>query len=230
MREFLDRIRGPSGEAESTEFPEEAEALSTKAQELMTRHAVDAALLDAARGRSISGQVSARRVHVEYPYAEPRARLLAAVGETNGVRVIWLVDLSIATMVGLPADLAAVDLLHTSLLVQATRAMTETGRAGGRQTRSPAFRRGFLTAYAVRVGERLGQARERATAEASRSTGAELVPLLRARSQAVDDAFAAMFPETYAKAGRSYDARGWYAGLAAADDAHLGSGRAPVDR
>ena len=43
----LRRIRGLLAKAESTDFPEEAEALTAKAQELMTRHAVDAALLEA---------------------------------------------------------------------------------------------------------------------------------------------------------------------------------------
>jgi hypothetical protein len=221
----LNRIRGLLAKAESTEFPEEAEALSAKAQELMTRYAVDHALLDAEQGRSVTDLVAARRVHLDNPYPEPKARLLSAVGKANGVRVIWLEWVGMATIVGLPDDLDAVDLLFTSLLVQATRAMAATGRADGGRSRSPSFRRAFLTSYAVRIGERLTEAREHAVAEAARGTGRDLVPVLRKRDQAVDDVFARMFPETYGTEGRAYDARGWHAGRLAADSADLGTGR-----
>lgn len=221
---LLERIRALLAKAESTDFPEEAEALSAKAQELMTRHAIDVALLEA--GTAVPTiAIAARRLHVQDPYAEPKVRLLDAVGSANGVRVIWLEALGMATVVGPAADLAAVDLLFTSLLVQATRAMAATGRAGGARSRAPGFRRGFLTAYAVRIGERLSEARDRVTTE---SGGADLVPVLRGRQQAVDDAFAAMFPDSYARETRSFDARGWHAGRAAADDADLGSSRDAV--
>jgi hypothetical protein len=226
----LGRIRGLLAKAESTEFPEEAEALSAKAQELMTRHAVDAAVLDAEHGTSVTDQVVARRVHIDSPYPDAKLHLLHGVGEVNGVRVIWLDRLGIATTVGLPADLDAVDLLFTSLLVQATRAMTTIGRVRVGSTRSPAFRRAFLTSYGIRVGERLSQARENVTEEASRNSGTDLVPVLRARSEAVDDVFAQMFPDTRAMRSRGFDARGWYAGQLAADGADIGSGREQVSR
>ena len=43
----LGRVRGLLAKAESTEFPEEADALTVKAQELMAAYALDEALLDA---------------------------------------------------------------------------------------------------------------------------------------------------------------------------------------
>lgn len=43
----LGRVRGLLAKAESTSFAAEAEALSAKAQELMTRHAIERAVLDA---------------------------------------------------------------------------------------------------------------------------------------------------------------------------------------
>ncbi|WP_324274986.1 DUF2786 domain-containing protein [Blastococcus brunescens] len=227
---ILGRIRGLLAKAERTEFPEEAEALSAKAQELMTRHAVDAAVLDAEHGTSLTDQVLARRVHLDNPYPGAKVQLLDAVGRVNAVRVIWIEQLGIATMVGLPADLDAIDLLFTSLLVQATRAMTDTGRAGAGRTRSPAFRRAFLTSYGLRIGERLSAAREHVTEEVSGTRGTDLVPVLRARSEAVDDVFAQMFPRTRASTTRGLDARGWYAGQLAADNADLGSGRDAVRR
>jgi hypothetical protein len=226
----LSRVRALLAKAESTDFPDEAEALSAKAQDLMSRHAIDAAVLDAEHGTSVADQVSARRVHIDNPYPEAKVQLLNAVARANGVRVIWLEPLAIATMVGLPFDMDLVDLLFTSLLVQATRAMSDAGRAGSRQTRSPSFRRAFLLSYAIRVGERLTDVRDQVAEQESASRGAALVPVLRERSQAVDDAFARMFPDTHKVESRVHNARGWHAGRLAAETADLGSGREQVSR
>src|SRR5260370_42461587 len=63
---MLDRVRGLLANAESTEFPEEAEALTSRAQELMARHSIDDALLTAAGsgrpGQAGPGQASGRRL------------------------------------------------------------------------------------------------------------------------------------------------------------------------
>ena len=45
---LLERVRALLAKAESTSFPEEADALTAKAQELMARHAIDAAMLEGA--------------------------------------------------------------------------------------------------------------------------------------------------------------------------------------
>jgi hypothetical protein len=224
----LGRIRALLAKAESTEFPEEAETLSAKAQELMTKYAVDEAVLAAERGNSLADEVSARRVHLDNPYPEAKLRLLGAVASANQVRAIYLEPLAIATLVGLPVDLELVELMFTSLLVQATRAMAAAGRAGGPSNRSPSFRRSFLIAYAARIRERLTEGRDHATEEEAASRGAALVPIMRERQEAVDDAFERLFPETYSIQSRSLNARGWYAGRLAAENADLGSGREQV--
>lgn len=56
----LGRVRALLAKAESTEFPEEAEALSAKAQELMSRYSLHQAVLDHDRGRAPA--VSGRRL------------------------------------------------------------------------------------------------------------------------------------------------------------------------
>ncbi|CCG05635.1 DUF2786 domain-containing protein [Blastococcus saxobsidens] len=224
----LGRIRGLLAKAEGTDYPEEADALTAKAQELMTRYAVDEAVLDAERGGSLTDEVSSRRVHLENPYPEAKLRLLDAVGSANGVRVIYLESLGIATVVGLPVDLDLIDVLFTSLLVQATRALGAAGRAGGPGTRAPSFRRSFLISYAARIRERLEEARSEATQAAESSRGAALVPIMRERREAVDEVFDELFPTTHAITTRAWNARGWHAGRLAADAADLGSGRDAV--
>jgi len=225
---MMGRIRALLAKAESTEFPDEADALTAKAQELMTRYAVDSAVLEAGSGRSLADDVRARRVHMVQPYDDVKVQLLTVVARANGVRSVWHGEVGMATVVGLPVDLEMAELLFTSLLVQATRAMTETGRAGPAASRSASFRRSFLLAYATRIGERLEEARDAGTAEAEVDTGAALVPVLAARAQAVDEALAELFPDLRSVETRVSNARGWHAGRLAADHADLRPGRTEV--
>src|SRR5664279_2433525 len=221
---MLSKMRALLSKAEATTFVEEAEAFTAKAQDLMTRYAIDEALLEDSAGEA---EVVARRIHIDNPYAEAKVQLLSTVGAINRVRVVWDDHHGMASVVGMAVDLQLVEMLFTSLLVQATRALTEAGNAppaqpgyrSGRLNRSPSFRRAFLLAYATRVGERLAEAGRRAGAEAGSSHGAELVPVLARRSEAVDSAFDRLFPETRDIRAKRVDARGWQAGREAADRA-----------
>lgn len=216
---MLRKVTSLLAKAESTNFPDEAEALTAKAQELMTRHAIEAAHLDAQRGDT--PRVGGRRVGIDDPYAGARFLLLSAVAGANRCRAVWTKQWWFSTVFGDEGDLDAVELLYTSLLVQATRAMVAEPRpssatAGG--TRS--FRQSFLVAFAGRIGERLAEAAEAVTAdEATRSTA--LVPLLAARREAAEMALKAAFPETRTTRLSARNAAGWQAGMHAADRAQL---------
>jgi hypothetical protein len=225
----LRRIRGLLSKAESTEFPGEAEALTAKAQELMSRHAIDAALLEAGKTAPASTAVDVRRVHVQDPYVRAKIQLLTAVAEANGVRVVWYSTLGIANLVGAPTDLAAVELLFTSLLLQVTQALSAAERQSGRHSSVRSFRRAFLLGYAQRVGERLHAAQRRATAQVSEEHGVDLLPMLRSRQAAVEERVAELFPRTRTSRSRgSVDASGWYAGRAAAERADVGTRRSSL--
>jgi len=119
-------------------------------------------------------------------------------------------------------------MLFTSLLIQATTAMTQAGSrtdAYGR-SRTRAFRQSFLTAYASRIGERLSEATETQTAEAATEPAARnLLPVLAARDRAVEDAVAAMFPQLTERVVSVTDREGWISGRSAADLATLHDGR-----
>lgn len=223
----LTTIRALLAKAEATEFVEEADAFTAKAQDLMTRYAIDEALLvDASEGI----EVRSRRLPVDNPYAATKAQLLATVGKINRVKTIWDDHHGIATVVGLPIDLDLAELLFTSLLVQATRAMTEAGArstAGHRLDRAPAFRRAFLLSYANRIGERLNDAGVHAQQEESESRARNLLPVLARQSAAVEVEFARLFPRISSSGAKRVDVRGWQAGRAAADRAVLT--RAQVD-
>lgn len=224
----LTRVRGLLAKAESTEFEAEAEAFTAGAQALMTRHSIDRAMLDHQTAAKGDGP-GALRIGIENPYEQPKAMLLAVVAEANECRSVWSQRLGFCTVVGFAAELAAVESLFTSLLLQATAAM---GRQGARRTsrtgsRTRAFRASFLEAYACRIGERLRETAAKETERASASTGfgAALLPVLAARRQETESVFEEMFPETTTtSSSRSYDLDGWQAGTAAADLAHISWG------
>ncbi len=219
-------IRGLLAKAEATEFAEEAEAFTAKAQELMTRHAVDAAVL---AGDVPSGDVDTRRVHLADPYVRAKVQLLGAVAEANDVRLVWYQGLGIATIVGGRADLDAVELLFTSLLLQVAQGLTAAERTAGPGSSPRTFRRAFLLGYAHRIGERLQEARRRATADAAEERGLDLLPVLRSRRAAVDAAVAELFPRVRTSRSRAtVDAGGWYAGQTAAERADVAPRRSPL--
>ncbi|WP_328449810.1 DUF2786 domain-containing protein [Streptomyces sp. NBC_00386] len=221
---MLTRIRALLAKAEATGFPEEAEALSAKAQELMARHSIDEALL-AARTHA-KDTPGACRIGVEPPYETAKAVLLDAVAGANRCRAVWNDALCFSTVVGFEPDLEAVELLYTSLLVQATAAMAKAEaaqRAGGRK-RTKTFRQSFLAAYAHRIGDRLASVAE----EQVTATEGELLPVLAARDVAVTDHLDQMFPETVTTRMRGVtDEAGWHEGAAAADRAQV-RGRRPL--
>ncbi|MEU1476234.1 DUF2786 domain-containing protein [Streptomyces sp. NPDC005760] len=214
---MLGRIRALLAKAEATGFPEEAEALTAKAQELMARHSVDEALLDArAPAKDTPG---ACRIGVEPPYEQAKAVLLDAVATANHCRAVWNEPFAFSTVVGFEGDLAAVELLYTSLLVQAQSAMAKAEaaqRAGGRK-RTKTFRQSFLAAYAHRVGDRLCAAAEAPVTD-------DLLPVLASREVAVTDRMERMFPQTITTRLRGVsDEAGWTEGARAADRAQVGN-------
>ncbi|SDF47489.1 Protein of unknown function [Blastococcus fimeti] len=219
-------IRGLLAKAEATEFAEEAETLTAKAQELMTRHAVDAAVL---QGDRPAGDVETRRVHVADPYIRAKVQLLGAVAEANDVRLVWYQGLGIATIIGGRADLDAVELLFTSLLLQVAQGLAAAERTAGPSSSPRAFRRAFVLGYAHRIGERLQDARRRATAAAAAEREMDLLPVLRSRREAVDSAVAQLFPKLRTSRSRaSVDSGGWFAGRSAAERADVGPRRSPL--
>lgn len=212
----LTKIRALLAKAESTDFVAEADAFTAKAQDLMTRHSIDEALLADEAGDSFG--VTGSKVLIHHPYGLEKASLLHVISAANRVKAIWNDFASCVTLVGVPTDLAQVEMLFTSTLVQATRAMTQAGEHSAGRDRSSSFRKAFLSAYAVRIGERLAETAEQTTA----TYGSALVPVLERQAEAVTEEFERLFPHVTSGSRRTrFDARGWDAGTRAADEAIL---------
>lgn len=214
----LGRVRALLAKAEATKFPEEAEALSAKAQELMSRYSLHQAVADHDRGRA--PVAAARRIWIESPYAGAKALLMHAVATANRCRAVWTEEFGFVTVVGSETDLDLVELLTTSLLVQANRAMLAAGRQAGSRgsTRTRSFRQSFLVAYATRIGERLDTTNASVTAEVENR---RLLPVLAAHSRAADELTNRLFPSMVHRRISASNGAGWGAGRAAADLALL---------
>lgn len=218
---MLDRIRKLLMKAEATEFEAEAATFTAKAQELMTRHAIDEAAVRPTEAHDGPRMV---RLPLDPPYADAKSVLLATVAKANRCRAVYLKGIEMSSMVGHAEDLAVVELLYTSLLVQAQNALAEAGRGqAGRRTRSQRFRSSFFLAYAGRIGERLDAVNEQVAADSCDSSA---LPVLRAREseveEFVDDHYGGRLTAGSVRGG--YDGAGLAYGREAADRAKLDSG------
>lgn len=224
---MLERVRALLAKAESTTFEEEAQALTAKAQELMTKYAIDRAVL-AAHAEGVSGDdlvagVRTRRLSVDDPYASAKYLLLQQIAEANGCRALWQQSAGTATVMGFDTEVDFVELLYTSLLVQATNAMIAAGpqRDASGRSRTRSFRQSFLIAYGGRIGQRLLVAVADTVDEATQTVGPSLLPVLASRRDAVDQAVDQAFPEVRTRRVSVANGAGFRAGIIAADQAEL---------
>jgi hypothetical protein len=223
---MLVRIRALLAKAESTSFEAEAIAFTAKAQELMTRHAIDASLLQSGAGK-IDEQPVMIRLPIDAPYADAKSFLLQTVAEVGRCRAVFIGQVAMSSVVGFVSDLSAVELLFTSLLVQAQTALADAAKRAraGTRTRSQSYRSAFLLAYTDRIGDRLREINEEVFAEVEAEQGPAFLPVLRSRSATVDDYLTERFGElTSSRVRGGYDAAGWAGGRTAADNAQLNFG------
>ena len=179
----LRRIRALLDKAESTEFPAEAESLVEKAQELMSKYAIDEAMLAKAQGRAID-KLTEVDVLVENPYAHAKSGLLTVVAKHNDVTPIstWksrghsrldAEGYRVTTrgmkisLLGFASDVERVQALYASLLIQMTRAMLAGEKARKyKDSRGKTWRNSFLHGYANAISSKLWTARATAKAQA----------------------------------------------------------------
>jgi hypothetical protein len=166
---LLARVRKLLAKAEDPACtPAEAEAFTAKATELIAKYGVDQALLHP----GTPDPVGDRMVTIVPPYARDKAALLAAVAMSLRCRVVHLERRGTARshLFGHAADLERVELLFTSLLVQAAHGLAAAAVPCGEHP--AAFRRSWLVGYTEAIRARLQESERSAVASAP---GAELV-------------------------------------------------------
>jgi len=227
---MLEKIRKLLAKAEDPGCtPAEAAALNDKAAELIAKYGVDHALLAAAEPER--DPVGDRVVAVPPPYALDKIGLLATIAGALRCRSVkrGLLDGRRATpavhLFGCASDLERVELLFTSLLVQAAYGMAATPVP---PRESPAaFRRSWLAGFTYAVGERLRQAEQRATqhADAAPTSGPSVALVLADRWDRVDQRLSEVYPGLRRASPRRLRGSGGRHGYAAGQQVDLGGTR-----
>jgi hypothetical protein len=222
-RDYMAIVMGLLAKAESTNHPDEADAFLAKAQELMSRHAIDEAML-AAAGPKERASVETLSIVCEAPYATAKTTLLHVIAKVNDCRAITVTKGADQTMqlFGYDADLAHVQALYVHLSMQATRSVLAD------PVRTRRYRHAFLVAFAGRIGERLEAARRRAQADYEQEhaqAGGSVGLVLADRRSEVDHIFDMAFPHARNRRVSVSSRTGLDAGRRAGDRADLGGRR-----
>jgi hypothetical protein len=218
--DWIRRIEGLLAKAASTDFPAEAEALVVKAQALMSRHAIDEAMLEASKGNA---RVVTDLIDIEPPYAGPKSSLLGGIARANGCRVV-IVEARDGrrrcAVVGHQGDLERARVLFASLTLQGIRAMLRAPVPPWDGPRR--FRHAFLLGFAQQITRRLNEAARAVHLETVGSSSVSLV--LRSRSEEVDAAVQSQFSRLRPVRMHATSRAGAHDGRQAADAADLGRG------
>jgi hypothetical protein len=214
------RIQALLAKAESTQFEHEAEAFYAKAEELMTKHAVERWQLAQA------GNVVEEPVHAIVQYSATDANLpgkrviLSAAALAAGVEVVLCPTtkkVQHAYLIGYRTDVEFAELLYNSLVLQCMRFATPDVR------RSKRLLTDFMLGFGTRVYNRV---KEQRTTESSGETSTALALVDRSDKvkAAVDDLFAGR-TKTVKPAKREQDFAAQRAGVAAGNRADISGGR-----
>jgi len=228
---MLDKVRKLLAKAEDPACtPAEAEAFTVKAAALIAKYGVDRALLAAAD--PTSDRVGDRVLDMPAPYAIDKCGLLAGVAGELRCQCVRRVSRAgghkafAVHLFGYASDLERVELLFTSLLVQASQALAVT-RPPARENVG-AYRRSFLAGFTHAIVLRLREAETRAAAAAdpSPAAGGRSVALVLAdRSGLVAREMAATYPRLRFEGPRRLAGSGRGHGYAAGQSADLGGTR-----
>src|SRR3954447_6243861 len=165
----LERIRKLLAKAEDPAVTEaEAEAYNRKAAELVARYGIDQAMLAAA---GAGDEIGTLKIPISDPYSRDKASLLTSVAYPLRCRTLLHrlgQRVESVTVCGCRSDMGRVELLFTSLLLQAGTQLTRVRPGGLFPGESlAAYRRTWLHGFARAVHERLSHAEQEAVRTAA---------------------------------------------------------------
>jgi Protein of unknown function (DUF2786) len=227
--DLLDRVRKLLAKAEDEGCtPEEAEALTAKAAELMARYGIDRALLGALRPET--DRPADRKFRFEAPWADVKAHLLAALATALRCQCVQTQtdDGPRLHVFGYSSDLERAEILFTSLLVQMARALAKQAvPAYGNSAK--AWRRSWMLGYCAAVVARVRAAEEDAVAAAgagdpAADAGSSAAVVLADRSLTVRLQVSAAYPRLKKKRV-TYSGSGYGDGYREGQKADIGGGK-----
>ncbi len=234
---MLERVRRLLSKAEGATTEAERDAYNSKAAELIARYGIEEALL-AAQQPGLQ-HAADREVALDPPYARDKGSLLAAVASPLRVRAVLRTGRHGMTttltmhLFGMSADLERVDVLYTSLLVQAAHGLAVV-RPRDAYESVAAYRRSWMIGFAYAIQQRLIAAEEAMCAEAeagrvgshhSGAAGPAVSLVLADRDAIVDRVVAEAYPRLRTARSRLLSGSGSAEGAAAGRRADLGGPR-----
>ena len=224
----LDRVRKLLAKAEDPAVTEaEAELYTKKAAELVARYGIDQAMLAASGAET--DEIGTLKIAMDNPYSQEKAHLLTCVAYPLRCRTVLhkarrqVIDA--VTVFGYKSDLGRVELLFTSLLLQAgtqlARVRPENRVFGGESL--TAYRRTWLHGFAGAIHERLKETEAYAArSHVSETPGARSAELVvQDRTAMVEQAFDKEFGNLQSASRRRLSGSGYYDGHTAGTQANL---------
>lgn len=237
MDALLERIQALFDKAASTDFDEERDAYTKKAQGLLTKYAIDAAMLSSREVKA--DEIIHQRVWVAAPFANARVSLLSAIADANNLKLVrtqglcnayfgmdksdYYADMRLTPTVtekdqfgrgpkGVIATLTGYksDVEATIALYTSLDLQMAAAKAKAEKPaweNAKAFANSFIYGFANGIGARLREANREAQAEAIKVYGDELLPALRNRAAAVQDVYEKHYRGTL-RAGRFHGSTG----------------------
>ncbi|MGO8959771.1 MAG: DUF2786 domain-containing protein [Streptosporangiaceae bacterium] len=224
---LLDRVRKLLAKAEADGVtPEEAQALTAKAAELMAKYGIDRALLAAVRPET--DKPDNRIVEIYNPWARVQAHLLCGLAAALRCRCILLPARvgQRVHMFGYASDIERTDVLYTSVLIQMWHGLV-AAQVPAWSDSPRAWRRSWLLGYAAAVTAKVKaaeQGAERAATEAPGGRSSKAALVLADRSLVIRQNVARAYPMTRT-ARLTYTGNGYGAGYAQGKRADIGTGR-----
>lgn len=224
---LLDKVRKllVKAEADGVTAPE-AQALTGKAAELMSKYGIDRALLGKIRPETDGP--GDRKIDIDNPWARVQAHLLCGIAGAYRCQAVLLPRSGPGSRIhlfGFRSDLERTDVLYTSLLLQMWSGFNAVKVP--EWSRSPrAWRRSWLLGYVSAVVSRVRAAEAAALRHETHrpmGEGQTLTLVLADRSQVIARNISQAYPVTR-KTQMTYSGSGYGAGHAEGQKAQIGQG------
>lgn len=225
----LEKIQKLLTKAERTSNEHEAAAFFAKAEELMTRWAIDDAMLQAA-GKKPEDKIEQRRVKIASTYFNPDISLLHGICRSHNCKLLQNKQGKYGLVIGFTSDVDHVITLYTSLQMQAARFSRLASKEEPMFDRMASmdqyiWRRSFREGFAVRVSERLKDAVKATHAEAKKTHGTGMELVLVNRKDKVDEYYDGLSKGKARASNSRYNFGAGNAGRKAGDRADIGNKR-----
>ena len=225
---LLDRVRKLLVKAEAAGVtPEEAQALTAKAAELMAKYGIDRALLAAERPET--DRPADRFIDIGNPWARVQAHLLCGLASALRCQCVILPRSGPGTrihMFGFSSDIERTDVLYTSVLLQMWQGLAAT-RLPDRVPNVRAWRRSWLLGFATAVVGRVRAAEEGAARRAAGpagDAGSRTALVLADRTEVITRSLRHAYPVT--RTSRvTYSGNGYGTGYTEGQQADIGAAR-----